>query len=290
MSEFEIVLLKTGINSLRSLEHGETFHPVTGPRMEANILHVRQQRLVERCEATPASNKFVIWDIGFGAGANVLAAIEALAELSKRDETQNACEIEIHSFDKTTSPIEFALEHQDELEYLSEHEAGLRELLSSGHVPLGPRASWQLHLGDFRELLRENLKVKQWPAPHAILYDPYSPTGNPEMWTLEHFQALRQALSPETPCLLTNYTRSTAMRVTWLLAGFHVGIGCEVGEKAETTIVTNQLALLERPLEKKWLERVRISGNSAPLRADAYSKGQISPEDFGALLECPQFQ
>src|SRR4051812_16001165 len=95
---FEMVTLKTGIKSLRCTERKETFHPGIGPWVEANQLHVHQQRLVERCSA---STRFVIWDVGFGAAANVLAAIEALRGC--------ACEIEIHSFDKTTAPIEFAL-------------------------------------------------------------------------------------------------------------------------------------------------------------------------------------
>ncbi|MDR3607612.1 MAG: MnmC family methyltransferase [Oligoflexia bacterium] len=276
---FELVTLKSGIISLRSLENRETFHPVTGPKAEANILHVKQQRLVERSAAlTATGGTFVIWDVGFGAAANVLATIEALKGTGSR--------AEIHSFDKTTAPLEFALTHADELGYFGGHEKNLHHLISDRDVEITPHLRWKLHLGDFRE----TVKGASLPAPHAIIYDPYSPVGNPEMWTQDHFTRVRNSLNPDVPCLLTNYTRSTAVRVTLLLAGFFVGIGCEVGEKAETTIASNRLELLERPLEQSWLDRVRISRNSAPMTGPAYSQACISDEDFARLNCRPQFQ
>jgi hypothetical protein len=110
------------------------------------------------------------------------------------------------------------------------------------------------------------------------------------MWSLEHFSFLYRCLREESPCLLTNYTRSTMVRVTLLLAGFHVGIGCSIHEKAETTIASNSLEMLDRPLDRKWLERVRISRNSAPLRLANYAQATISPEDLKALEALPQFR
>jgi len=99
---------------------------------------------------------------------------------------------------------------------------------------------------------------------------------------------LRACLDPEHPCLLTNYTRSTAVRVTLLLAGFHVGLGHATGEKDQTTIATNVPGLLSDPLDPKWLTRVRRSTRSAPLRT-AGVPGGISAEDFAALSSHPQF-
>lgn len=96
-------------------------------------------------------------------------------------------------------------------------------------------------------------------------------------------------LRDDRPCLLTNYTRSTSVRVTLLLAGFHVGIGPSTGEKDETTVATNDPALLERPLSRDWLEgKVYASTNAAPLRTDG-ARGPISPEDFARLQAHGQF-
>jgi tRNA U34 5-methylaminomethyl-2-thiouridine-forming methyltransferase MnmC len=277
---FELVPLKSGVMSLRSLDNRETFHPVTGPRIEAELLHVQQQRLVERAAATTSTGgTFIVWDVGFGAAANMLAAVDALAGTDSR--------VEIHSFDKTTAPLEFALGHSAELDYFKGYEPILKRAVHENEhdVALTPRLRWRLHLGDFREVV----KHAQLPAPHAIIYDPYSPVGNPEMWTLPHFTEVRNRLDPATPCLLTNYTRSTAVRVTLLLAGFIVGIGREVGEKAETTVASNCPELIAWPLPRSWLDRVRISRNSAPISRAPYSQEFITEADFRLLEKLPQF-
>lgn len=290
LDHFEIVTLKSGVKSLRSLGAGETFHPGIGPLIEANTLHVEQQNILAR---SAALQKFIVWDVGFGAGANVLALVEALSARETADNNLGAdrkapglCpSIEIHSFDKSTDPIEFALAHAEELGYVLGHEAKLQEIVANKFMQLSPSIAWHFHFGNFVEQMTSTTL----PAPHSIFYDPYSPVQNPEMWSLDHFTTLYSRLDPETVCLLTNYTRSTAVRVSLLLAGFSVGIGCIVGEKAETSIASNHLAALERPLDRKWLERVRVSHNAAPLRSTAYSVNPISEADFAQLARCPQF-
>ena len=275
MSEFEIVSLRSGIKSLRMVANQETFHPGIGPMAEARILHVEQQRLVERCSQ---SGKFVIWDVGLGAAANAVAAIEALIGC--------VADVEIHSFDKTLSPLEFALANQKDLDYLMPHQALIQTLLENKFAQVRPNISWHLHLGDFREvMLRKDLL-----SPHACIYDPYSSVSNQEMWTLEHFKNLAQRLDPAVPCLLTNYTGSSAIRVTWLMAGFYVGVGAPVGKKAETTVASNHLSLLDQPLSTEWLAKRQTSQSSAPLREAQHLAATINAEDFRELAGQSQFQ
>ena len=198
----------------------------------------------------------------------------------------------MHSFDETVAPLDFALAHAGALGYPCGHEEELRRLRDPGQPTLflsGPKVSWQLHLGDFPSLLAGSAGL---PAPHAIFYDPYSPSANPEMWTQETFAALFRRLRADVPCLLTTYTRSTAVRVTLLLAGFHVGVGGASGEKDETTVATNAPALLDSPLTRRWLEKkVYASTNAAPLRAadGGYTRNPISEEDYARLQAHPQF-
>ncbi len=274
---FDIVTVQTGARSLRSREFGETFHPVVGPMQEAVTLHVRQQRLVERAAHTNAP--FVIWDVGLGAAANAVAVIEAFATASPRRPR-----VELHSFDHTTAPLAFALEHAEALGYLAPHAEAGRSLLERGawRDVVTPDFRWVFHAGDFHSTMTAA------PAPHAILYDPYSPAANPDMWTLEHFVKLRACLAPAVPCLLSNYTRSTAVRVTLLLAGFLVGRGHATGEKDQTTIASNVLALLEDPLDAQWIERVRRSTKGGPLRIGS-TGGPIAAADWDALSVHPQF-
>lgn len=274
MEKFALVDLKYGGKSLRCLERGETYHPGTGPAVEARLLHVEQQKIKARAAEL---KRFTIWDVGLGAAANALSAVEALWDSSSA--------IEIHSFDKTLAPLKFAIEHATELQYLLPHLKILKELVSNGRVRVGTNIEWTLHLGDFRETM-----LGGYRAPDSIFYDPYSPRGNQEMWTLEHFTKLFHLLDPNRNCILTNYTRSTSVRVTLLRAGFFVGVGSVIGEKAETTIASNRLELLDLPLRKDWLKRVKASRNAAPMRNATYGLSPISEEDLEWLRQRSQFQ
>jgi tRNA U34 5-methylaminomethyl-2-thiouridine-forming methyltransferase MnmC len=271
---FTLVTVASGARSLRSLAHGETFHPVVGPMVEARALHVGQSRLRER--ARGLGRPFVVWDVGLGAAANAIAVIENIS--------QSGLPIALHSFDCTTAPLAFARAHAEELRYLAPWSAAVGALLAAGRVQVGG-ISWHLHLGDFRAVISPgNLPpaggLRSIPAPDAILYDPYSPKANPGLWTLEHFTRLR-ACAGES-CTLTSYSRSTSVRVTLALAGFFVGRGTATGEKDETTIAATRRELLADPLGEDWLTRVGRSTRGGPLR-EGRDPSPITDSEFAAL-------
>jgi tRNA U34 5-methylaminomethyl-2-thiouridine-forming methyltransferase MnmC len=274
--EFELVTLKSGVQSLRMLSNREIFHPGIGPKAEANILYVDQQRLVERCHE---ASEFVIWDVGLGAGANACAAISALQSNLKT-------QIRMISFDRTIEPLRFALSNAQALEYPSEHLQKIQSLVDQGTSQIRPGFDWELRLGDFTETMLS----PALPLPDAIFYDPYSPNSNTDMWRLDHFTKLFQRLGTQKPYLWTNYTRSTVVRVTLLLAGFYVGSGSTIGEKEETTVASNDLSLIAHPLKKSWLTRVKISHSSSPIRGASPEIAPISDVDWEKLLEHPQFR
>ena len=109
MVGYELVWLANGVRSIRDLRSGETFHPVIGPAAEAEALYVRQLRLRERLRA--CREVFVLWDVGLGAGANVLTALKALSDVPGQ--------LHIVSFDRTLEALKFALKHADDLGYLA---------------------------------------------------------------------------------------------------------------------------------------------------------------------------
>lgn len=272
-SQFEIVRLKSGVNSLRLIANNETFHPGIGPIAEANLLHVDQHRFAERSQT---NSPFIIWDVGLGAAANAIAALDCFRGLDG--------EFEIHSFDRSLSALEFTLANADSLDYVEAYRACLEALVRDGEVLVTPKIRWVLHCGDFAETM-----LKDIPSPHSIFYDPYSPRGNVDMWNLDHFTKLRARLDPNRPCLMSNYTRSTYVRVTWLLAGFVVGVGTAIGEKEETSLAATHLEVLSSPLPRSWLRRVQVSHSSAPLRGPSYEVGKINEADYQAVVACPQF-
>jgi len=279
---YQLVRLNNGICSVRSLVDAETFHPVVGPVAEAEALYVNQLRLRERLKNH--SGEFVIWDVGLGAAANALTVLRATRDI--------ACNIRLVSFDHTLEPLEFAMQHAAELGYFGGCENHLKEFLREHRVKFQDGAqsvNWEFHLGDFPTLLAQS-GSKQFPKPHAILFDAFSPAKNPAMWTLPLFTNLFQLLDLRRPCALPTYSRSTILRVTLLLAGFYVGVGHATGEKEETTIAANDLSLIAEPLGRRWLDRARRSHSAEPMIEPVYRTEPLSAESWKRLQAHPQFQ
>lgn len=253
---FSLVWLADGTATLRSLEMGETFHPVIGPAAEA-ALHIQQTRIAERA-AMAAGAPFVVWDIGLGAAANALAAIEALEGCLPPGHRA-----EVASFDLDERALRFALECADGLDYLDGHRGRIEALLADGETNASG-IHWRFMKGDVREALRDG----RLPAPCAVLFDPYSPSANPELWTVEVFAAILGHARRGGACLLSNYSRSTAVRSSLLAAGWFVGRGAASGQKTETTVAATHRSLLANPLDAGWLARLARSTAPGPLHAD----------------------
>ena len=298
--DYKIVQLANGTYSIHSLAERETFHPVIGPVAEAQALYVKQLKWRERL--AKHSGEFVIWDVGLGAAANVLTVLRETKNISSN--------VRIISFDHKIAPLKFAVNHAENLGYFTDYETPVRKLIETGRVNFtnGEQSvNWEFHLGDFPALLRssrrdEALTNKEkleppdvgcyefFPAPHAILFDAFSPAKNPAMWTLQLFTNLFRLLDPQRPCAMPTYSRATMLRVTLLLAGFFVGVGHATGEKEQTTIAANTMELIQEPLLKKWLERVRVSKSAEPMHEPIYEQKFISPESWERLINHPQFR
>jgi tRNA U34 5-methylaminomethyl-2-thiouridine-forming methyltransferase MnmC len=303
--EYKIVRLANGTFSVHSFAERETFHPVIGPVAEAQALYVKQLKLQERL--AKHSGEFVIWDVGLGAAANVLTVLRETKTISSS--------LRIVSFDHKIAPLEFAVNHSENLGYFFGYELPVRELIQNGRVQFANEkqtVNWEFHLGDFPSLLarssrRESALTSEeredstnqfapthvgcygFPAPHAILFDAFSPAKNPSMWTLPLFTDLFRHLDPQRPCAMPTYSRATMLRVTLLLAGFFVGVGHATGGKEETTIAANTMELLDEPLGKKWLDRVKNSKSAEPMREPVYEQKFISQQSWERLLTHPQF-
>jgi tRNA U34 5-methylaminomethyl-2-thiouridine-forming methyltransferase MnmC len=286
-TDYKIVRLVNGTYSVHSVAERETFHPVIGPVAEAEALYVKQLKLRERL--AKHAGEFVIWDVGLGAAANVLTALRATHGL--------AGSIHVLSFDHTIEPLRFALQHATELGYFGGYETHVSNLLQDHRTTFSngeQTVQWELHLGDFPEICAKACGgapgERDLPAPHAILFDAFSPAKNPAMWSAPLFANLFRLLDPQRPCAMPTYSRSTMLRVTLLLAGFFVGVGHATGEKEETTIAANTLELLNEPLDATWLPRVRASKSAEPMWESVYRQAHITPATWEKLQQHPQFK
>ena len=283
---YQLVQLANGARTLFSSAYAEKMHPGLGPQAEAELLYVRQLRICERLKNH--DGEFVIWDVGLGAAANAIAALNATKAIPGK--------LHLVSFDNSAEPLEFALKHAGDLGYPTGYEKQLAVLLEQRAVQFqneNCHVRWEFHHGDFPAMISSKSAIHNpqsaIPGPHAIFYDAFSPAKNPAMWTLPVFENLFRALDPARPCALTTYSRSTLIRATLLLAGFFVGTGHATGAKEETTVAANALDLIIAPLDARWLIRAARSASAEPLREPVYSRHPLSPATAEQLRRQPQF-
>jgi tRNA U34 5-methylaminomethyl-2-thiouridine-forming methyltransferase MnmC len=251
--DFELVTLRNGARAVRHLGHGEVMHPSVGPWQEAIALYAEQSRLAERLrqEGPP----LCIWDVGLGAGTNAVAALATAVSLGPEQRRP----LRIVSFELDLAPLRLALGDPEGFPFLRPFANAAQTLAETRRFHDGLLA-WELHLGDAGSLWSEATR-----PPDLIYFDPFSPASNPSLWTPAAFAGLyRWARKAETGCSLYTYSAATPTRVSLLLGGFFVGTGCPTGMKTETTVAATRLGLLDKPLERRWLERWERSSSKAP--------------------------
>jgi queuine tRNA-ribosyltransferase len=288
MKTHEVVRTRGGALAMRSLEAGEVMHPGVGPVAEADALYVRQSRLVERLQAAAdvvtalaagaatAVADLVLFDVGLGAGTNA-----ARARAAAQQAPAGAARLHLVSFERDLGALALALDHGDAFGLDDETVAAARTLLATG-VHEDARCRWELRHGELLAAL-----AAEPTRADIVFWDPFSPRANPELWTVAAFAALRRVAGPR--CTLVTYSASTATRVALLLAGWAVGIGDPIGDKAQTTAAAVRVEDLARPLDRRWPARLARAG--APLPADAPADvaarvaalAQFAPSDQGSL-------
>ena len=231
LGDYEVHRAWEGFASIRQISSGEIMHSRTAPMEEARKLYVEQSFLAERLTESPRKqDPLVIWDVGLGAGANAMAAIECY------EKTSGARPLHVISFENDLDSLRLALERQHDFPYLRVD--ATTAILADGHwqSPNDPGLSWRLFPGDFLET------TERAAAPDLIFYDMFSTRSSAHLWTLGVFRKLFAACAGRAAELFT-YTCSTANRAALLAAGFHLARGRNAGEKIETTIALTPAAL-----------------------------------------------
>ncbi len=252
----EVVVTRDGTRAMRDRSSGEVMHPIIGPKLEAERLYVTAARLAQRL-ASAAPEPLVVLDVGLGAGSNAVAAW-TLSE-ARSDAPRG---LGIVSFDRSAQALELALRAEHAADFGFEGAAGAAALglLSAGAVR-GRHTHWQLRLG----ALPYSLESEAAASADVVFWDPFSPSANPELWTLQAFVALRRVC--RAGATVHTYSGATSARSALLLAGFAVGLGEPVSAGRVATIAAVDASDLECPLDRRWFER--LSRSSVPFPADA---------------------
>ncbi|MGZ6098081.1 MAG: MnmC family methyltransferase [Myxococcaceae bacterium] len=269
LSDFEPVALKSGESSIRDRRSGEIMHPGLGPRREAELLYVQQTGLAGRLSSDEPGPVRVL-DVGLGAATNALAIVDCARRVQGRA-------LELTSLERDDGPLRLALSDAERFPAQGAHRETLEALLAVRSIE-SPGLRWRWVDGDALDALGA-LGARQ----DVILFDPFSPEANPELWTVEALRRVRQVLAPGG--VLSTYSASTRTRVTLLLAGFWVGAGAAAAAKKETTVASDGAAALVAPLGARWIQRWRRSSARAP-----HGVAKLTLEIEAAVLGHPQFR
>lgn len=228
LGDYEIHRAWEGFSSIRQISSGEIMHSRTDPIAEARNVYVAQSHLPERLREL-SSEALVVWDVGLGAAANVMAAMDCYETWTPNRP------LHIVSFENDLDSLRLALAHLDRFPYLRAEPASA--ILAAGEWRSRDRElSWKLLPGDFADTMTRA------PGPDVIFYDMFSTKTSAALWTAGIFRQLFGMCARRVTELAT-YTCSTANRAALLAAGFFVARGRNAGEKEETTIAMTAAAV-----------------------------------------------
>jgi queuine tRNA-ribosyltransferase len=278
LGDYEVHKAWEGFASIRQVSSGEIMHSRTAPMEEARKLYVEQSNLAERLrESSRINEPLIIWDVGLGAAANVMAAMECYEQASATRPLQ------IVSFENDLDSLRLAADHVEQFPYLRID--AVRAILSDGHWHSSDgRLSWKLRCGDFPGTINDA------PPPGLIFYDMFSTKTSTTLWSFSTFRRLFAACSGGAAELFT-YTCSTANRAALLAAGFFVARGRNAGEKVETTIALTPAAVhssgehRRELLSNEWLGKwgrsaAKFPGDVAAEERPAFEKMIRDHEQF----------
>jgi queuine tRNA-ribosyltransferase len=265
LGNYEIHTAREGFASILHVSSGEIMHSRTPPMDEARRLYIEQSNLAARLRPTRDESPLVIWDVGLGAAANAMGAIQCY-ELQSA--TGPVRPMQIISFENDLDSLKLAFANNERFPYL--RHSGPAGILKRGEwqSKTHPGLSWVLVPGNFLETMSQSPA-----APEVIFYDMFSSKTHGDQWTLDTFRRLFVACTGPGAmhgAELFTYTISTAARAALLVAGFHVAKGRSTGDKEETTIAFTPEALRgdfarhHELLGPDWLAKWNRSGARIP--------------------------
>jgi len=218
--DYKIIITDDGSSSLYSGEYGETMHTTDGAFSEAVLKHVGPSRVIERMEEESS-----VLDVGMGLGYNALALMQRFCE------QRSGASLTVVSLEKDFSFLPL-------MDTIAFHDPALQSLYgvvkkaaAEGRASLG-RMTLQVIRGD----ARDSVQSLSGSLFDAIFQDPYSPSKNPELWSVDYFRALYSLCRDR--CVLTTYSSAPHVRRGMMEAGFIVGRGPGMGMKREGTLAS----------------------------------------------------
>ncbi|MEM7062552.1 MAG: MnmC family methyltransferase [Cyanobacteria bacterium P01_B01_bin.77] len=252
-----------GSATFYSEEFGEHFHCRHGAYTDAQRNYVDAANISELAQAEQLS----ILDVCYGLGYNTAAALDTIWQVNPD------CWVTIRALEINAAVPRDAIAHAltnqftNDLHWSAKTQ-NILKILATDHRYQSSTTDIQLLIGDARQTLQP-LAAEGWQAD-AILFDPFSPTRCPQLWTVEFFALTARCLAADG--ILATYSCAAAVRSAMTLAGLTIGSLPGAGRHWPCTIATKDQRPLPSlsPQEQEHLQtRAAIPYRDPNLRATA---------------------
>jgi tRNA U34 5-methylaminomethyl-2-thiouridine-forming methyltransferase MnmC len=218
-----------GSATFYSEEFGEWFHCRSGAYTDAQRNYVDAANIPELAKAKRLS----ILDVCYGLGYNTAATLDTIQQVNPD------CQVTIRALELNAEVPRDAIANNLIHHWTSTTQDILNALSTNYHYK-SHTLDIQLIIGDARQTLQP-LMANGWQAD-AVLFDPFSPTRCPQLWTVEFFKLTAQCLADDG--ILATYSCAAAVRSAMEEAGLNIGSLPGVGRPWPCTIATKD----QRPL------------------------------------------
>ena len=234
MHKARLHLCKDGTHTLYSERYDQFFHNPNGAVGEARHVFFEIPGLYRRIEQ---SNGFRLLEIGFGTGLNLLLLMEFLNKIDAGNPRKEGS-VKVTYTSVEANPL--TTEQAVKLNYPGKIDlSNGSEILACIFNRIQPGVN-QMSLNrtvDLKLIYSRFDQISRPDEPYdAILFDPFSPEVNSELWTREVFQKLAEWSDPDV--LLSTYCAASKARGAMAAAGWHIASAQGALGKREMTIAS----------------------------------------------------
>lgn len=249
MHNTTIHLCKDGSHTLYSGKFHQHYHNPNGAIAESRHVFFKTPGLIDRINR---SDTHFILEVGFGTGLNLLLLLE---HLSWSESSSDIVFRSVEAYPLNLDQV-MQLNYPQKLEVSNAAEVIaciFRELKPGlNHIQVRKNVLLELFIGPFDQQPEPGCKF------NSILFDPFSPDVNPDLWSDDVFRKLASWSDPDV--ILCTYGAASIARAAMASAGWQVARAPGALGKREMTLAAmnpENLAGYKRVNEERLAERYR---------------------------------
>ncbi len=244
----KVVRTEDGSITLWNADFKEHYHTQAGALLEAEKKYVGPSELETRLTRGPVN----LLDICFGMGYNTLAACETAERLVRNPLTATVLEIDRRVIRQSAGLFQQSPDH-------ATWGDRLHAVYADGHFQ-NALCEIRLRLGDARYTMQQLSPASQ----DVVFLDAFSTQRNSELWTLDFFRLIRNAMKPDG--VLVTYCAALPVRSGLMQAGFFIGETEPVGRQRSGTLACLHPERIGIPLAESEQKEIQETLRGLPYR------------------------